>query len=78
MLRIWISYPWGAVLGLDSLVGDSALGSSHGLGDGGRGMNGWGSNAMGNSCTVTTIASLRGAISDGGSQTGVSNKLWTR
>merc|ERR1712226_1383096 len=59
--------PRGAVLGLDSLVGDSALGSSHGLGDGGR--------SMGNSCTVSTIASLRCTIGDGGSQTGVSNKL---
>jgi len=67
--------PWGAVLGLDGLVGDGALGGGHGLGDGGRGMDGWGSNAMGNSSSVSTIASLRGSIGDGGSQTGVSNKL---
>jgi len=67
--------PWDAVLGLDGLVGDGALGSGHSLGDGGRGMDGWGSNAMSNTSTISTIASLRGAIGDGGSQTGVSNKL---
>ena len=65
-------------MGLDSLVGDSALGSSYGLGDGGRSMDGWGSNAMSNTSTISTIASLRGAIGDGGSQTGVSNKLGAR
>ena len=65
-------------MGLDGLVGDGALGSGHSLSDGGRGMDGWGSNAMDNSSSVSTIACLRGSIGDGSSQTGVSNKLWMR
>ena len=65
-------------MGLDGLVGDGALGSGHGLGDGGRGMDGWGSNAMDNSSSISAIASLRGSIGDGSSQTGVSNKLLKR
>ena len=65
-------------MGLDGLVGDGALGSGHGLGDGGRGMDGWGGNAVDNSSSVSTIASLRGSIGDGSSQTGVSNKLLRR
>jgi len=67
--------PWDAVLGLDSFVGYGALGSGHGLGDGGRGMDGWSGNAMGNSSSVSTIASLGGSVGNGSSQTGVSNKL---
>ena len=65
-------------MGLDGLIGDGALGGGHGLGDGGRSMDGWGSNAMSNASTISTIASLGGAIGDGGSQTGVSNKLVRR
>ena len=65
-------------MGLDGLVGDGALGGGHSLGDGGRGMDGRGSNAMDNSSSVSTIACLRGSIGDGSSQTGVSNKLLSR